>query len=101
MSAPKKTPSPQAAKTIQTPYRPGKNPETDAWHTVFFIENHLDYYGYPEMVASPEQVRFMVCPEGEERYYPCTDQTFDAIVNRKRSAFFDTTGRYFSARTRI
>ncbi len=75
------------SKAIRTPYYSGKNPETDAWHTVFFIENHLDYYGYPEMVATPEQVRFMVCPEDDERYYPCTDRTFDVIINRKRSVF--------------
>ncbi len=66
-------------------YQPGKDPETDAWHTVFFIENHLDYYGYPEMVASPEQIRFQVHLDLEERFYPCSDRTFEAIINRRRS----------------
>ena len=89
MSAPRKKSKPKPTAKIQPPYRSGKNPETDAWLTAFFIENHLDFYGYPEMVASPEQVRFMVCPEDEERYYPCTDRTFDALVNRNRSAFLN------------
>lgn len=69
------------------PYYPGKSPEKDAWLTAFFIENHLDYYSYPYHVAPPEQTRFMVFTEKEERYYPCSDQMFEAIMSRKQSAF--------------
>ena len=69
------------------PYVPYVNPERDAWYTAFFIENHMDYFAYPEHVGTPEQVRFMVYTENEERYYPCSDAMFEAIMNRDRSAF--------------
>ena len=62
-------------------------PEWDAWHTEFFLENHLDPIAFPDRVATPEQVRFMVFTEGEERYYPCSDRMFNTIMNRKRSRF--------------
>jgi hypothetical protein len=67
------------------PYPPGKNPERDAWYTAFFIENHLDYFSHPEHASTPEQVRFMVYTEEDERYYPCSDQMFAAIINRNES----------------
>ena len=73
-------------KTDQ-PYLPGENPERDAWYTAFFIENHLDYYSHPDHAATPEQVRFMVYAEEDERYYPCSDRMFESIINRNRSRF--------------
>lgn len=66
---------------------PGESPEMDAWLTTFFIENHLDYYAYPDHVSSPEQIRFIVYTEEEKRYYPCSDRMFEAIMNKNRSAF--------------
>lgn len=78
---------PSAPKAKAVPlYQANLDPATDAWVTAFFIENHLDYYSYPDQVASPEQIRFMVCTEPEDRYYPCTDQVFDAIIFRNNSA---------------
>jgi uncharacterized protein with ATP-grasp and redox domains len=68
-------------------YQPGQSPETDAWFTAFFIENHLDYFTNPAKAASEEQVRFMVYTTENERYYPCSDQMFAAIMNRKQSAY--------------
>ena len=68
-------------------YQPGTDPDKDAWFTSFFIENHLDYFSYPDQAASDEQVRFMVYIEGNERYYPCSDRMFAAIMNRHDSAF--------------
>jgi len=62
-------------------------PERDAWYTAFFIENHIDYFAYPENVATPDQVRFMVYTENEDRYYPCSDRMFNAIMNRNQSDF--------------
>jgi uncharacterized protein with ATP-grasp and redox domains len=88
MPSKKKTPS----KKNQTPsnmstYRFGLSPEMDAWLTSFFIENHLDCYTYPDQAASEEQVRFMVYTQEGERYYPCSDQMFEAIISRKQTAF--------------
>jgi len=84
---------------MRSPYRPGSSPEQDAWFTAFFIENHLDHYAYPEMAASPEQVRFMVFTDDDERYYPCSNRMFDAIMSRKKSRFM--TGRYREVLDRI
>ncbi|OEU67484.1 MAG: hypothetical protein BBJ57_08340 [Desulfobacterales bacterium PC51MH44] len=68
-------------------YQTGNNPEMDAWLTAFFIENHLDYFTHPDQAATPEQTRFMVYIEEGERYYPCSDRMFAAIMSRKQSAF--------------
>jgi hypothetical protein len=69
------------------PYQVGANPEMDAWMTSFFIENHLDYLTYPDHAATEEQVRFMVYTDDGERYYPCSDRMFEAILTRNKSAF--------------
>ena len=72
------------------PYEPNVTPQRDAWYTTFFIENHIDYFAYPEDVATPDQVRFMVYTENEERYYPCSDRMFNAIMNRNQSDFIQS-----------
>jgi uncharacterized protein with ATP-grasp and redox domains len=86
-----KSKKPAAAKLPQIntnrPYPLGKNPERDAWYTAFFIENHLDPFSHPDHASTPEQVRFMVYTEEDERYYPCSDQMFAAIINRNKSQF--------------
>jgi hypothetical protein len=69
------------------PYQPGLDPEIDAWFTAFFIENHLDHFTHPEQAAAPEQVRFTVYTEDDERYYPCSDRMFAAIMGRKKTRF--------------
>jgi len=66
---------------------PGEDPERDAWCTAFFIENHIDHLSYPEQAASPEQVRFMVYTDSNERYFPCSDRMFEAIMDRNRSLY--------------
>ncbi|MFZ1987254.1 MAG: hypothetical protein WAU91_22780, partial [Desulfatitalea sp.] len=73
--------------TPQSVYEPGQSPQMDAWFTSFFIENHLDYFTSPEKAATDEQVRFMVYTEPNERFYPCSDKMFEAIISRKNSAF--------------
>ncbi len=77
----------ESNKNVDITYRPGANPEKDAWHTAFFIENHMDYFAYPDHVASPEQVTFMVYTEEDERYYPCSDRMFEAIMSKNDSSF--------------
>ncbi|MGD9071418.1 MAG: ARMT1-like domain-containing protein [Desulfobacterales bacterium] len=88
-----------SGRTMRSPYRPESSPEQDAWFTAFFIENHIDHYAYPELAASPEQVRFMVFTEGDERYYPCSSRMFDAIMSRKKSRFM--TAKYRKVLERI
>jgi uncharacterized protein with ATP-grasp and redox domains len=68
-------------------YEPGQSPQMDAWFTSFYLENHLDYLSNPEKAATDEQVRFMVYTEPNERYYPCSDKMFSAILTRTNSAY--------------
>ncbi len=68
------------------PYRSGRDPLADAWYTAFFIENHLDFAAYPDHVAPPEQVRFIVYTE-DERYFPCSDRMFCTIMKREHQSF--------------
>ena len=72
---------------VRAIYVPGKSPETDAWFNAFFIENHLDYYTYPDHASTPEQIRFMVYTDEDQRYYPCSDRMFEAIISKNKSAF--------------
>jgi hypothetical protein len=85
MKSKKTVPAKPSKINANRPYPLGENPERDAWYTAFFIENHLDYFSHPEHAATPEQVRFMVYSEEDERYYPCSDQMFEAIINRNAS----------------
>ncbi len=77
----------ESSKNAQITYRPGENPEKDAWYTAFFIENHMDYFAYPDHVVSPEQLTFMIYTEEDERYYPCSDRMFEAIMSKNDSSF--------------
>ena len=77
----------KASVDAQRPYPSGASPERDAWFTAFFIENHLDYFTHPEHAATPEQIRFMLYTAEDERYYPCSDKMFEAIINRDQSKF--------------
>ena len=61
----------------------GKDPDRDAWLTNFFTENHLAFEAFPDMVASPEQLNFIIHMEGETNYYPCSDELFTAIIEKK------------------
>jgi uncharacterized protein with ATP-grasp and redox domains len=84
----KKTQKPEPAVPANiSKYRFGQSPEMDARLTTFFIENHLDYYTYPDHAATEEQVRFMVYSDESERFYPCSDQMFEAIISRQNTAF--------------
>ena len=67
---------------IPPAHYPTREPDQDAWFTAFFIENHIDPFAYPKKVATREQVEFMVYPENGERYYPCSDKTFQAVMSR-------------------
>ncbi len=62
-----------------------KNPEKEAWLANFFTENHIAYEAFPHEVASLEQLRFMVYTEPGQLYYPCSDRTFNAIINKTDS----------------
>nr|WP_319493831.1 ARMT1-like domain-containing protein [uncultured Desulfobacter sp.] len=72
----------------ETDFNPiNSTPDQHAWFTAFFLENHIDPFAYPSKVGSREQVEFMVYPENDERFYPCSDAMFAAIMSRKRPRF--------------
>lgn len=65
------------------PVQIGESPDSNAWFTAFFLKNHIDPFAYPTKVGSREQIEFMVYPENGERYFPCSDRMFDAIMSRQ------------------
>jgi hypothetical protein len=70
-------------KTDRLVHKTGTDPERDAWLTNFFTENHLAFEAFPDIVASPEQLNFIVHMEGEAYYYPCPDDSFTAIIEKQ------------------
>jgi hypothetical protein len=71
-------------------HKQGEDPDRDAWLTSFFTENHLAYEAYPDMVASPEQLNFIVHMDGEPFYYPCSEELFAAIVEKRADSLLTT-----------
>lgn len=84
---------------MEADFEKRKKAAQDAWEAAFYIENHLDHAAYPEEVASPEQVGFMVHLKEGERYYPCSEQMYQAIMGRDRSEFLQN--RYQEVLSRI
>jgi len=73
-----------------TPYSKGEDPDRDAWLTNFYTENHLAYEAFPDMVASPEQLNFIIHMDGEPFYYPCSDELFAAIIEKRADSLLTT-----------
>lgn len=80
-------------------YTKGQDPDRDAWLTNFFTENHLAYETFPDIVASPEQLKFMVHLEDEQIYYPCSDELFSAIIEKRADTVL--TSAYIGIWTRL
>ena len=99
MKRPGKTSKPaDMPEADPTAHAAEEDPIKTAWTTAFFIENHLDHFSYPEQAASAEQTRFMVYTEENERYYPCSDRMFEAIVNQQHSDYIQDIYRRALAR---
>jgi len=77
----------------------GTDPDRDAWLTNFYTENHLAYEAFPDYVASPEQLNFIVHMDGEQLYYPCSDEMFAAIVEKRADTLL--TSAYMKIWNRI
>jgi uncharacterized protein with ATP-grasp and redox domains len=58
------------------------DPVLEAWAYHFLTENNIEHLLSPSIVASPEQLRFMVALEDEQLYAPCDDETFFCIYRR-------------------
>lgn len=77
----------------------GIDPDQDAWLTNFYTENHLAYEAFPDYVASPEQLNFIVHLNGEKLYYPCSDELFAAIIEKRADSLL--TSAYMEIWNRI
>ncbi len=56
----------------------------DAWLYSFMIDNNYAYHMNKKIIASPEQIAFMVALGKDEVYIPCADETFQIIYNPQR-----------------
>ncbi len=61
--------------------RLGKDIYFDAWLYNFMIDNNIAYQMNPKIIASKEQISFMVALEEDEVYIPCSDETFQHLMN--------------------
>ncbi len=61
--------------------RLGRDPALDAWLDHFLTENNLSYLLNPSLVATPEQLRFMVALEENQIYLPCSDAMFKLLLD--------------------
>ncbi len=65
--------------------RLGRNAGLEAWVHHFLIENNLDYQLSPALVASPQQLRFMVALDDDQVYVPCSDALFQQFYQDELS----------------
>ena len=73
--------SPELQADSVSSIRLGRNPAMDAWLDHFLTENNLSYLLNPTLVATPEQLRFMVALEENQIYLPCSDAMFRLLLN--------------------
>ena len=59
----------------------GKAPMLEAWLYHFLTENNIEHLLNPSIVASPEQLRFMVALKDDQIYLPCSDEMFFEFYN--------------------
>lgn len=72
----------------------GRDAGQEAWVQHFLIENNIDHGLSPGLVATPEQLRFMVRLEEDQVYVPCADSLFfqfyrDKLSNALRKEYDD------------
>lgn len=56
--------------------RLGRDVRFDAWLYSMLMDNNLAYRMNPDIIASPEQLAFMVQLDDDQVYLPCSDATF-------------------------
>ncbi|MBQ7739069.1 MAG: hypothetical protein IJT59_05405 [Desulfovibrionaceae bacterium] len=62
--------------------RLGVDSQFDAWLYSMLMDNNLDYNLNPHLVASHEQLAFIVHLEENQIYLPCSDKTFFLLDNK-------------------
>lgn len=58
----------------------GREVYFDAWLYNMMIDNNIAYQMNPDLIATPEQIRFMVWLEPDQVYLPCSDKTFALLA---------------------
>lgn len=57
----------------------GRDIRFDAWLYSLLMDNNLAHAMNPDIIASAEQLAFMVCLEADQVYLPCSDNIYDLI----------------------
>ncbi|MDD4701094.1 MAG: hypothetical protein PHI96_02625 [Desulfovibrio sp.] len=65
--------------------RLGENIRFDAWLYSMLMDNNLAYRMNPDLIASPEQMAFMVHLGPDQIYLPCSDATFSMLCAQNPS----------------
>ncbi len=60
--------------------RVGRDVYFDAWLYNMMMDNNVAYQMNPDIIAGPEQMRFMVATEQDQVYLPCSDETFAMLM---------------------
>ena len=68
----KKSREPSSVRDI----RLGRDVCFDAWLYSMLMDNNLAYRMNPDIIASPEQLAFMIQLDDNQVYLPCSDATF-------------------------
>lgn len=58
----------------------GRDVYFDAWLYNMMIDNNIAYQMNPDLIATPEQIRFMVWLTPDQVYLPCSDETFALLA---------------------
>lgn len=61
----------------------GRDVYFDAWLYNMMIDNNIAYQMNPDLIATPEQIRFMVWLEPDQVYLPCSDATFALLAQTR------------------
>jgi hypothetical protein len=69
----------RAAPEAVSRIRLGRDNRFDAWLYSMLIDNNLAFHMNPGLIASPEQLAFMVQLEHDQIYLPCSDATFSLL----------------------
>lgn len=59
--------------------RLGRDASFEAWLSSMMMDNNLVHAMNPELIAPPEQLRFMVQMDEDQVYLPCSDEVFQLL----------------------
>ena len=62
--------------------RLGRHAAFDAWLHSLLMDNNIAYRMNPQLIASPEQLGFMVCLAENQVYLPCSDAQFRCLQGK-------------------